>query len=65
VLAIGLQCAEALEALHAVGLAHTALTPASAALVLVERNAMPALQRAMGDRAPIVCRIAQGSTIIG
>lgn len=36
-----------------------------AALVLVERNAMPALQRAMGDRAPIVCRIAQGSTIIG
>lgn len=35
VLAIGLQCAEALEALHAVGLAHTALTPASAALVLV------------------------------
>lgn len=35
VLAIGLQCAEALEALHGIGLAHTGLTPASAALVLV------------------------------
>jgi hypothetical protein len=35
VLAIGLQCAEALEALHGLGLAHAALTPASAALVLV------------------------------
>lgn len=35
VLAIGLQCAEALEALHGIGLAHTELTPASAALVLV------------------------------
>lgn len=35
VLAIGLQCAEALAALHAIGLAHTDLTPASAALVLV------------------------------
>lgn len=35
VLAIGLQCAEALAALHGIGLAHTDLTPASAALVLV------------------------------
>lgn len=35
VLAIGLQCAEGLEALHRIGLAHTDLRPDSAALVLV------------------------------
>jgi len=35
VLAIGLQCAEALETLHRIGLAHTDLKPESAALVHV------------------------------
>jgi len=35
-----------------------------AAIVLVERDAVPALERALGDGALTVCRVARGATIV-
>ena len=35
-----------------------------AAIVLVERDAVPALERALGDGALTICRIARGATVV-